>query len=176
VIATMVGDYKETHCCLCDRPITQQDATPSGGGVQSMGYGCRAHKRCYEARYKEPTEQVPSEMLERQAWLDLFGEDGAQFATVTTGTVTTAMATTGPTNSPNYLAWQFADPKQDVAEAIGEAAERYFEKWELHPDAVLLNERDWKRSGLDIGSVVHGCAVRVSFMIPDPGVLKVGLE
>lgn len=49
---TEVGRYKEQICALCDRPITHQDALVSGGGVQCMDFGARAHRGCYQKRYK----------------------------------------------------------------------------------------------------------------------------
>jgi hypothetical protein len=161
-----VGEYVEQWCALCERPITYKE-TLHPAGLQVMDFGCRAHKRCYNERYHEASPSREAAVLETQDRLDLPPVLPVEASTIT------PRATVA---NPLYLAWQILDPKQAVAEAIGEAAERYFEKHREHPNAVLLNERDWKRSGLHIGSVVHGCAVRVSFMIPDPGVLKVAKE
>jgi hypothetical protein len=63
------GLYVETHCCLCEKPITPAQALVSGGGVQVMALGTRAHVACYRARYHEP---APVERVEvQQAVMEL---------------------------------------------------------------------------------------------------------
>jgi hypothetical protein len=163
-------DYVEQLCCLCEKPITAQDATVEGGGVQVMSLGGKAHRtRCWLPRYSDRPVQASLALSDQ--------ERPPQAPRIAPATSSAALEVeVDRLANPIYLAWQVIDPKQSVAEAIGDAAERYVEKMGEHPNAALLNERDWKRSGLAIGEVVHGCSVRVSFMIPDPGVLKVAKE